>query len=209
MSSCFRTNVVHVKAPEGKFESFYKKANQLDLVKGIYRLKADIDEMKPNLVIGLGNGALFALTGKKGIDKYRGSILSSVLRKEQKVICTYSHGFALKVYEAKAVIEMDFAKCAGDAAFPELNLPQREFFLNPEDHVLEAIGGGTSPSRGSQRRHRVWLRRVDREVEAPLRGVQRSSGSCARHPLGRPIPTSLHPSALRERHQEDLPEWDV
>lgn len=139
MSECFRTNVVHVRAPDNKFEKFYTKAHQMDLVKGIYRLKADMDEIKPNLVIGLGSGPLFALTGKKGIDKYRGSILPSVLRKGQKVICTYSHGFALKVYEAKAVIEMDFAKCAGDMHYPEMNLPKREFFLNPPDHIRDAL----------------------------------------------------------------------
>jgi len=139
MSECFRTNVVHVRAPEGKFEKFYTKAHQLDLAKGLFRLKQDINEIQPNLVIGLGSGPLYLLTGRKGIDKYRGSILPCILRKGQKVICTYSHGFALKVYEAKAVIEMDFAKCAGDMQYPELNYPKREFFLNPPLDVRAAV----------------------------------------------------------------------
>lgn len=139
LSECFRTNLVHRHAPEGKFENFYKKANQLDYLKGVLQVKKDIEEIRPNLVIGLGNGPLLALTGKKGIDKWRGSILESSLVKGQKVICTYSHGFALRVYESKAVMETDFLRCKEDAEFPELRLPVREFFLNPSVDVRQAV----------------------------------------------------------------------
>lgn len=144
MSQCFLTNVVHVPAPRVKgkalFDQFYKPGPlQVDYLRGVLQLKKDIEEIKPNLIIGLGNGALFTLTGKKGIDKWRGSILESKLRAGQKVICTYSHGFPLQVYEAKAVVEIDLARCAEDAKFPELNLPQREYFLNPEPSVRQGI----------------------------------------------------------------------
>lgn len=131
MSSCFLTNIVHRPAPEGKFEKFYTKALQMDYVLGVMQLKKDIEEIKPNLVIGLGNGPLLTLTGHKGIDKYRGSIYESSLVKGQKVICTYSHGFALKVYESKAVMEIDFQRCKWDGEFPELRIPIREHALNP------------------------------------------------------------------------------
>lgn len=139
MSSCFRTNLVHTPPPAAVFENFYRKANQLPYVLGVMQLKKDLEEIRPNLVIGLGANALRALTGKKGIEKYRGSILSSTLVKEQKVICTFSHGFPMKIWEAKTVIEMDLARCAGDMHFPELRLPIREHFLNPNAAVRRAI----------------------------------------------------------------------
>jgi uracil-DNA glycosylase family 4 len=144
MSQCFLTNVVHRPSPKTKgkavFDQFYKAGPlQLDYVKGVMQLKKDMEEIKPNLVIGLGNGALFTLTGKKGIDKHRGSIYESRLRAGQKVICTYSHGFPLQVYEAKAVVEIDFMRCAEDAKFPELRLPERQYFLNPEPSVRQPI----------------------------------------------------------------------
>jgi len=139
MSSCFMTNVVHRPAPEGKFEKFYTKALQIHYALGVMQLKKDIEEIKPNLVIGLGNGPLLALTGEKGIDKWRGSILESQLVKGQKVICTFSHGFALRVYEAKAVMEIDFTRCAGDMKFPELRLPDRKHYLNPHPVIRAGL----------------------------------------------------------------------
>lgn len=141
MSQCFLTNVVHTPAPEGKFENMYKKANLLKYVAGVQRLKFNIQEIKPNLIIGLGNGPLLALTGKKGIDKHRGSIYDSRLVPGQKVICTYSHAFPLKVWQAKAVIEIDLARCAGDAAFPELRLPVRHHHLNPSAAEALQVAG--------------------------------------------------------------------
>lgn len=131
MSQCFCTNVVHSPAPEGRFENMYKKANLLKYVVGVQRLKFNISDIKPNLVIALGNGPLLALTGKKGIDKWRGSIFNSTLVPGQKVISTYSHGFVMKVWQAKAVIEIDLQRCAFDATFPELRLPDRNHILNP------------------------------------------------------------------------------
>jgi len=139
MSQCFRTYVVHVPAPQRKFDSFYKQAHMLPYLMGVARLKQVIGEIKPNLVIGLGGGALKALTGKVGIDKWRGSILESTLVPSQKVICTYSHGFALQVYQSKAVIETDFARCAADAKFPELNYPQRQLIVAPDGAVAMRI----------------------------------------------------------------------
>lgn len=132
MSQCFMTNVCHTPAPEGKFENFYKKSHLLQYVVGVQRLKFNLQDIKPNLVIALGNGPLRALTGKQGIDKWRGSILESTLVPGTKVISTYSHGFPLKVWMAKAVMEIDFARCAYDAKFPELRLPERNHILNPD-----------------------------------------------------------------------------
>lgn len=141
MSQCFMTNVVHSPAPEGKFENMYKKANLLKYIAGVQRLKFNIQEIKPNLIIGLGNGPLLALAGKKGIDKHRGSIYDSTLVPGTKVICTYSHGFVMKVWQAKAVIEIDLTRCAGDAEFPELRLPVREHHLNPAAPIALRIAG--------------------------------------------------------------------
>lgn len=141
MSQCFMTNVVHKTAPEGKFENMYKKANLIQYVAGVQRLKQNIQEIKPNLIIGLGNGPLLALTGKKGIDKHRGSIYSSTLVPGQKVICTYSHGFVLKVWQSKAVIEIDLARCAEEAKFPEVVLPVRNHILNPTPSVALKTAG--------------------------------------------------------------------
>lgn len=132
MSQCFLTNLVHVPSPQNKFENFYKKPHIIQYALGVQRLKFNLQDIKPNLTIALGTNALLALTGKKGIDKHRGSIYESTLAPGRKVIGTYSHGFPMKVWQAKAVMEIDFQRCAYDATFPELGIPVKEHILNPE-----------------------------------------------------------------------------
>lgn len=52
----------------------------------IDRLRAELDERRVNVVVAAGGEALFALTGRTGIENYRGSILESTLVEGQKVI---------------------------------------------------------------------------------------------------------------------------
>lgn len=141
--SCFFTNVCHIQ-PQGKkkndFSWFFSAEGMPHLQAGILRLMADVREIRPNLVVALGAVPMYMLTRKgtlksgkvTGIDKWRGSILESVLAPGQKVIPTYHPAFLLRSWDHKAVAELDLARCAGDAQFPELRLPQRELYLNPQ-----------------------------------------------------------------------------
>lgn len=131
MSTCFQTNVLHSIPPMGKFENILKKANQLTYIGGILQLKKDLEEIRPNVVVAMGSHALQPLTGKKGIDKYRGSILPCTLVPGLKVIGTYSPAYALRVYEAKAIIEIDMHRIKAESLSPEIILPQREMILDP------------------------------------------------------------------------------
>lgn len=129
---CFITNVCHVRPPANDFGWFLKKANQLPLMQGILQLKRDIEEIKPNLVIAFGAQPLRFLTNKMSIEKWRGSILESTLIKGQKVVGTYHPAYALRIWDYKAVIELDLRRCAEQAKFPEIALPQREYYLDPD-----------------------------------------------------------------------------
>lgn len=133
VSKCFQTNICHIPAPDKKFENFYKKAHQPAYITGLLQLKKDIEDIKPNVVVALGTNALLPLTGRKGIDKWRGSILSSALVKGQKVIGTYNPAYALRVYEAKAIIELDLKRVASESDTPVIALPERRYYLNPPD----------------------------------------------------------------------------
>lgn len=131
-SELFVTNVCHVRPPSNEFGWFLKKANQLPLLQGIVQLKKDISEIKPNLVIAFGAQPLRFLTNKTSIEKWRGSILESALCPGQKVIGTYHPAYALRVWDYKAVIELDLARCAHQATFPEIVRPNRDYFLDPD-----------------------------------------------------------------------------
>jgi uracil-DNA glycosylase family 4 len=132
LSACFQTNVLHTPVPGKAFESILTKQNQIHYIAGVLQLKADIESIRPNIIVPLGTGALQAVTGKKGIDKWRGSILESTLVKGVKAVGSYSPGYALKLYEAKAVMEMDFARVKKQSEFPEIIRPQREYYLAPD-----------------------------------------------------------------------------
>lgn len=136
---CFITNLCHVKPPGNDFTWFYKPANQIHYLKGVLQLKTDIGAIRPNLVVALGAHPLRALTNRKAINDWRGSILESTLVKGQKVIGTYHPAAILRIWDYKAIAEFDLRRCAEEAKYPELNLPQREFFLNPSADVAEPI----------------------------------------------------------------------
>src|SRR5215468_12057374 len=50
----------------------------IDTDKEIYNLHKELTTLKPNVILALGSHALKALTGKSGINKYRGSILTHI-----------------------------------------------------------------------------------------------------------------------------------
>lgn len=136
---CFITNLCHIKPPGNDFEWFYKAANQGHYIRGVLQLKSDIESIKPNLVVALGAHPLRALTNRRSISDWRGSILESTLIKGQKVIGTYHPAAILRIWDYKAIAEFDLKRCAEEAKYPELNLPKREFFLNPSADVAEPI----------------------------------------------------------------------
>jgi DNA polymerase-1 len=139
-SDCFLTNLVHVPVPPTDPKWFAKKANQQHILQGMLKLRQDILEIKPNIVVALGAHSLKALTGRTGIDKWRGSILESQLVPGTKVIGTYNPAYILRVYDYKAVGEFDLAKVARQAHSPEIVLPSRRIILPDGEWVRSGVG---------------------------------------------------------------------
>jgi uracil-DNA glycosylase family 4 len=127
----FVTNVCHERPPNNKFESFLKPQLAMCLLQGILKLKQDIMDIRPNLVIALGDVPLRFLTNKHSITKYRGSILESSLVKGQKVVATYHPASVFRMYENKALIQLDMKRMAEEAKFPEIILPKRDIRVWP------------------------------------------------------------------------------
>jgi uracil-DNA glycosylase family 4 len=139
MSECFLTNVTQVPAPNKNFGEFYKKSHQLAYLQGVMQLKRDIETIQPNVIVALGSHALKPLTSKDGIDKWRGSILECSLAKGFKVIGTYNPAYAIRVYEAKAIIELDMIRVKDESAFKDIVLPMRQHILHPPEPERDRI----------------------------------------------------------------------
>lgn len=138
-SQCFVTNVTHVQPPKNDFAWFKKPANQVHYIKGVLQLKADILDIKPNVVVALGGQALKALTNKDSIEKWRGSILESALVKGVKVIGTYRPAYVLRVYDYKAVVEFDLRRVASESLTPNIVLPFRDHVLHPSTRTRDRL----------------------------------------------------------------------
>jgi uracil-DNA glycosylase len=95
----------------------------------LLRLQKEIDQVRPNLIVALGNTALSALSGISGIAKLRGSIQNT--SKGQKVLPTYHPAAVLRNYELRPAVVADFLKARHEAEFPEIRLRARKIHINP------------------------------------------------------------------------------
>lgn len=135
----FITNICHIQPPGNDFDWFVKPKPRPELMLGIMQLKKDIEEIKPNLVIALGAWPLKILAGKDGISKWRGSILESTLVKGQKVIATFHPASIFRIFDNHGILQTDIRRCAEEADFREIRLPQRTFYIAPSGDVLAAL----------------------------------------------------------------------
>lgn len=105
------------------------------LIPYVEALTRDIDLVKPRVILALGNGALFALTGKWGIKSWRSSLLkyTSPNGHECIVIPTYTPGFIQSVWKERNSCIHDIRK-AGRHAFSDqpIEEPKYNFFIEPD-----------------------------------------------------------------------------
>lgn len=85
-SACYLTNVALTRPRSGKLDDLWEKEPKgrtagvpgPELIEGMRRLANDINEVKPQIILALGNVALWALTGQTGIRRWRGSEMEIV-----------------------------------------------------------------------------------------------------------------------------------
>ena len=105
----------------------------------VQRLWDEVSRVQPNLVIALGNTALWALTGSYGIKKLRGTVTAATFGTCAgiKVLPTYHPAAVLRDWSARPVVIADFMKAKRQALFPEVRRPKRELWLEPTINHIE------------------------------------------------------------------------
>lgn len=143
-----RSNVFNIHPPGNDLAAFCgPKAGALagygPLVKGkgliraefageLERLGDEILDINPNVIVALGNTALWALTNQTGISKLRGTVcLSTHCVSDCKLLPTYHPAAILRQWENRPVTVLDLAKAGREAAFPEIRKPRREIWIEP------------------------------------------------------------------------------
>lgn len=133
-SAVYATNVVRVRPPGNNIELLYQTGYKIEDFLEI--MWAELNALRPNAVIAFGNTALAALTGYKGIEKYRGSILPA-LRGNFKVIPTI-HPASLMHKESDGrmsgwkdatFIQWDVNRAVEQSKFPDFNISNRNLIV--------------------------------------------------------------------------------
>jgi len=103
-----------------------------------------IAEIKPTLIITLGELPLWALTGEIGITKWRGSVLKTST--DVKVIPTYAPDVVCRKWDWRFICVQDLRRAEKESHFPEVRVPAYDFIIRPSfeqvmnqlDALLEA-----------------------------------------------------------------------
>lgn len=131
-NECYITNVVKERPPKNNFGFLYLDKGRTEpsptLVKARGELLKEIRSISPNVIIPLGNEALKAITGKRSIEHWRGSIIQTELG---KVIPTYHPAFILRTYEKRAIAELDLRKARKESITKEYKKIEYNFKINP------------------------------------------------------------------------------
>ncbi len=152
-ADCFLTNVFNLRPSGNRIESLCgPRSEALEgypaLVKGRYvraeyqaeltRLGEELTTVNPNIIIALGNTAMWALLGRTAISKFRGTTdLSTHTATGYKVLPTYHPAAILRQWELRPVTILDLMKALRESAFPEIRRPKREIWIEPTLDDLE------------------------------------------------------------------------
>ena len=164
-SRVFLTNVCKYRPPENKIDNFFldskqTKPNEL-ILEGIQELKDEINQVRPRLILTLGNTPLWALTGNRGITKWRGSMLSygSAL-----LMPTYHPAAILREWSWRAIALHDLRRAIAALRAGGWPTRKRTFIVRPSFpdamEVLNALI--TAADRTADREHPL---RVASDVE--------------------------------------------
>lgn len=150
-SELYLTNVLRTRPPFNKLEALCVQKKDLpgsytlpplstgkylhpDLLPELDRLRSEIAEVKPWLVLTLGNTALWGILGQTGITKLRGTIQPGP--GGYKVLPTYHPSAVLRQWDLRPILLADLIKARYESEFPEIRRPQRSLLINP---TLEEI----------------------------------------------------------------------
>ena len=96
------------------------------------RLANEILTLHPNIILCLGNTPLWALGGRTGIKKWRGTTLASTHTvADYKCLTTYHPAAVLRGWDLRPIVIADLMKAKRESAFPEIRRPKREIWIEP------------------------------------------------------------------------------
>jgi DNA polymerase I-like protein with 3'-5' exonuclease and polymerase domains/uracil-DNA glycosylase len=154
---CYITNVLWERPPDNDLDYYFavNKTEEKALIKqgwsvinskccapalqtALWRLDAELSQLRPNVTIALGNVPLWALTGKWGITDWRGSEMET--REYGKILPTYHPAGILRQWDWRAAAVHDLRRAKRESGYPDVRRPYWSFVVRPSlDAVLAAL----------------------------------------------------------------------
>lgn len=148
----YLTNITKYRPRSGKKSLFGSKENPSDAyLDGIAEVCQELSDVDPDVVITLGNYAMWGLTEKWGIMSWRGSPLRSTVLEDQWVVPSIHPAWFMRTFQwqMEPLCIWDFKKArniAEDERSGGFSLPDRDFITFPDqkdiqnavDRLLEA-----------------------------------------------------------------------
>lgn len=146
------TNVLALRPPGNNLESLCDNKKSVggdsyshpSITKGKYllpeflseldRLRAELAELRPNLVVALGNTACWALLRSTNIGSVRGAVASGHpegCAPGVKILPTYHPAGVLRQWSWRPIVVADLMKATREAEFAEIRRPARRILINP------------------------------------------------------------------------------
>lgn len=96
------------------------------------RLVAEMDDVRPNIIVPMGGTALWAFTGHTDISSQRGNLQRAArLVPGAKILPTFHPAFIMRQWKFFVVGVGDFIKANSEGANRELILPHKEILIEP------------------------------------------------------------------------------
>jgi uracil-DNA glycosylase family 4 len=145
-SDLYLTNVIKEQPPGNDISQFIKidkKGTWVSPKAEMYLelLKEELSQCQANVLVPMGNTALWALTGLIGILKWRGSVLESSLLPGRKIVPTIHPRAVLPptgVYLWRYLIGFDLRRAKKESEFPEIRSSNDDLIVAPNFTLAES-----------------------------------------------------------------------
>lgn len=97
----------------------------------VERLRQELEAIRPNLVVALGNVATWALLGRSGITSIRGTVTEGPLVRGLKVLPTFHPSAVARDWAKRPIVLADLMKAQRERSFPEIIRPERTVLISP------------------------------------------------------------------------------
>lgn len=105
----------------------------------VERLRDELIDVRPTIIVPLGGTALWAFTGDASISSQRGAIQpAKYIVPGVKLLPTFHPAFVIHMWKFFSVVTADFIRAYREGGYPDIRLPKRELLIEPSIQEIKS-----------------------------------------------------------------------